>query len=190
MPRSVAFVCFMTLVFSSLAVKPPTPKVEVAPDTHTFMTAVKDVDQANVQKQGTDQKALAKAQTEPALQPADTYEEDYPIDNSHMTPTQLRYKAQADYASAVARMKEEEGETVAAEAELAQHHAAVAAAKQAALARKQAVAAAQKAQQAVDAAKAKMAAAGGDASAANAEQQAAAAELKREQDALTKANAQ
>merc|ERR1719482_841643 len=77
-----------------------------------------------------------KAKTFPALQPHDTYDEDYPIDNSALTPSQLRYKAQADYAKAVADMKEEEAEAInakkEAEAELARHKAAVSAAKNAA----------------------------------------------------------
>merc|ERR550537_1972541 len=69
------------------------------------------------------------SKTVPALQPHDTYDEDFPITNRGLTPSQLRYKAQADYAKAVAEMKEEEAEALAAksaaEAALEKHKNAV-----------------------------------------------------------------
>merc|ERR1719502_1790363 len=84
-------------------------KVEAVP--HTFMSS------------------KASSATVPALQPHDTYDEDFPITNRGLTPSQLRYKAQADYAKAVAEMKEEEAEAMAAkrlaESELAKHKAAL-----------------------------------------------------------------
>merc|ERR1719218_134271 len=98
-----------------------------------------------------------KGKTVPALQPHDTYDEDFPITNRGLTPSQLRYKAQADYAKAVAEMKEEEAEALAAknaaEAALAKHKAAVKAAKEAAAAKAAAKAAAERAKKAVEAAK-------------------------------------
>merc|ERR1719321_312209 len=91
----------------------------------------------------------SKSATVPALQPHDTYDEDFPITNRGLTPSQLRYKAQADYAKAVAEMKEEEAEAMAAkasaEAALEKHKAAVAAAKAAAEAKAAAKAAAARA---------------------------------------------
>merc|ERR1719218_120684 len=87
-----------------------------------------------------------KGKTVPALQPHDTYDEDFPITNRGLTPSQLRYKAQADYAKAVAEMKEEEAEALAAK------NAAKAAAK----------AAAERAKKAVEAAKAGLEAANKD----------------------------
>merc|ERR1719326_2660415 len=126
------------LAVQSLAVKPT--KLTSADTEHAFLGN------------------KAGAETVPALQPHDTYDEDYPIDNSQLTPSQLRYKAQANYAKAVAEMKEEQAEALAAKnaaAEaLAKHKAAVAAAKNAAQAKKSAKAAAERAAQAVKAAKA------------------------------------
>merc|ERR1719456_1351307 len=78
-----------------------------------------------------------RSATSPALQPHDTFDEDYPIDNANLTPSQLRYKAQADYAKAVAAMKEEESEAIdakaLADAELKKYHVAVEAARNAKL---------------------------------------------------------
>merc|ERR1719316_1386824 len=107
---------FSLILQASLAVIPT--KVKPADFEHAFL--------GNKAKDG----------TVPALQPHDTYDEDFPIDNSQLTPSQLRYKAQANYAKAVAEMKEEQAEALAAKnaaAEaLAKHKAAKAAAAQAA----------------------------------------------------------
>merc|ERR1719262_2138472 len=108
----------------------------------------------------------AGTETVPALQPHDTYDEDFPIDNSQLTPSQLRYRAQANYAKAVAEMKEEQAEALAAknaaEAALRKHKAAVVAAKNAAQAKINAKAAAERAAQAVEAAQKAVAAAKAD----------------------------
>merc|ERR1719487_2497653 len=85
---------FVLALQTSLAVAPT--KVKPAEFEHAFL--------GNKAKDG----------TVPALQPHDTYDEDFPIDNSQLTPSQLRYKAQANYAKAVAEMKEEEAEALAA----------------------------------------------------------------------------
>merc|ERR1719487_323220 len=110
---------FVLALQTSLAVAPT--KVKPAEFEHAFL--------GNNAKDG----------TVPALQPHDTYDEDFPIDNSQLTPSQLRYKAQANYAKAVAEMKEEEAEASAAKAAaaaaLAKHKAAVDAAKNAAAAK-------------------------------------------------------
>merc|ERR1719428_2075789 len=55
-----------------------------------------------------------KAKVAPALQPADVYDADYPVDMAKLTPQELRYKAQADYAKAIAKLKKEAAEAEAA----------------------------------------------------------------------------
>merc|ERR1719380_461385 len=50
----------------------------------------------------------------PALQPADVFDSDYPVDMAGLTPQELRYRAQADYAKAVAALKREAAEAEAA----------------------------------------------------------------------------
>merc|ERR1719321_1030496 len=71
----------------------------------------------------------------PALQPADVYDSDYPMDTASLTPQELRYKAQANYAKAVAQLKREAAEAEAARKEmekvLAEYKAAQAAAAKA-----------------------------------------------------------
>merc|ERR1719352_602478 len=57
-----------------------------------------------------------KARAAPALQPSEVYDKDYPVDMAKLTPEELRYKAQADYAKAIAKLKKEAAEAEAAEA--------------------------------------------------------------------------
>merc|ERR1719393_1074856 len=54
----------------------------------------------------------------PALQPSEVYDKDYPVDMAKLTPEELRYKAQADYAKAVAKLKKEAAEAEAARIEM------------------------------------------------------------------------
>merc|ERR550514_2568024 len=54
----------------------------------------------------------------PALQPGEVYDVDYPVDWASMTPQELRYRAQADYASAIAKLKKEAAEAEAAQREM------------------------------------------------------------------------
>jgi len=56
----------------------------------------------------------AKAGSVPALQPTEVYDADYPIDSVKQTPHELRYKAQANYARALAALKREAAEAEAA----------------------------------------------------------------------------
>merc|ERR1719333_1530691 len=58
--------------------------------------------------------AAAKASAVPALQPADVFDSDFPVDMAGLTPQELRYRAQADYARAVAALKREAAEAEAA----------------------------------------------------------------------------
>merc|ERR1719364_674421 len=50
----------------------------------------------------------------PALQPSEVYDKDYPVDMAKLTPEELRYKAQSDYAKAIAALKKEAAEADAA----------------------------------------------------------------------------
>merc|ERR1719262_266016 len=68
----------------------------------------------------------------PALQPADVFDTDYPVDMSSLTPQELRYKAQADYAKAVAALKREAAEAEAARIAMEKELAELQAAKEAA----------------------------------------------------------
>merc|ERR1719364_178955 len=54
----------------------------------------------------------------PALQPSEVYDKDYPVDMAKLTPEELRYKAQADYAKAIAQLKKEAAEAEAAQKEM------------------------------------------------------------------------
>jgi len=71
----------------------------------------------------------------PALQPADVFDSDFPVDMATLTPQELRYKAQANYAKAVAALKKEVAEAEAARKEmeklLAEYEAAAEAARRA-----------------------------------------------------------
>merc|ERR550537_1994616 len=62
--------------------------------------------------------SASKAAAVPALQPADVYDADYPSDTATLTPQELRYKAQANYAKAVAQLKREAAEAEAARKEM------------------------------------------------------------------------
>jgi len=79
--------------------------------------------------------AASKVSAVPALQPADVFDSDFPVDMAGLTPQELRYRAQADYAKAVAALKREAAEAEAAriamEKELAELEAAKAAAAKA-----------------------------------------------------------
>merc|ERR1719420_1793344 len=55
-----------------------------------------------------------KVRAAPALQPSEVYDKDYPVDMAKLTPEELRYKAQADYAKAIAKLKKEAAEAEAA----------------------------------------------------------------------------
>merc|ERR1719454_365242 len=59
-----------------------------------------------------------KARAAPALQPSEVYDKDYPVDMAKLTPEELRYKAQADYAKAIAVLKKEAAEAEAAQREM------------------------------------------------------------------------
>merc|ERR1719198_2790021 len=80
-------------------------------------------------------KNLIQTKAVPALQPADVYDADFPVDMATLTPQELRYKAQADYAKAVAKLKKEAAEAEAARKEmekvLAEYKEALAAAERA-----------------------------------------------------------
>merc|ERR1719375_2885769 len=80
-------------------------------------------------------KNLNKAAAVPALQPADVFDSDFPVDMATLTPQELRYKAQANYAKAVAALKKEAAEAEAARIEmerlLAEYEAAAEAARRA-----------------------------------------------------------
>merc|ERR1719420_1344526 len=59
-----------------------------------------------------------KIKAAPALQPSEVYDKDYPLDMAKLTPEELRYKAQADYAKAIAVLKKEAAEAEAAQREM------------------------------------------------------------------------
>merc|ERR1719377_218354 len=61
---------------------------------------------------------LSKTAAVPALQPADVYDSDFPVDMATLIPQELRYKAQANYAKAVAALKKEVAEAEAARIEM------------------------------------------------------------------------
>merc|ERR1719162_2277645 len=61
---------------------------------------------------------VTEAKGVPALQPADVYDADFPVDHASLTPMELRYKAQADYTKAVAKLKKELAEAAAARKEM------------------------------------------------------------------------
>jgi len=63
-------------------------------------------------------KNLLQAKAVPALQPADVFDSDFPVDMATLTPQELRYKAQANYAKAVAALKKEVAEAEAARIEM------------------------------------------------------------------------
>merc|ERR1719217_616734 len=54
----------------------------------------------------------------PNLQPANVYDQDFPVDMAQKTPQELRYQAQADYAKAINRLKAEAAEAEAARIEM------------------------------------------------------------------------
>lgn len=58
------------------------------------------------------------ARVDPALQPTEVYDKDFPVDWAKLTPEELRYRAQADYANAIAKMKKEAAEAEAAQQEM------------------------------------------------------------------------
>jgi len=76
--------------------------------------------------------AGAKVSAVPALQPADVFDSDYPVDMAGLTPQELRYRAQADYAKAVAALKREAAEAEAARIAMEKELAELQAAKEAA----------------------------------------------------------
>merc|ERR1719326_2732330 len=80
-------------------------------------------------------KGNSTASAVPALQPADVSDSDFPVDMAGLTPQELRYKAQANYAKAVAALKKEVAEAEAARKEmeklLADYEAAAEAARKA-----------------------------------------------------------
>merc|ERR1719299_170123 len=80
-------------------------------------------------------KNLLQTKAVPALQPADVFDSDFPVDMATLTPQELRYKAQANYAKAVAALKKEAAEAEAARKEmerlLKEYEAALAAAEKA-----------------------------------------------------------
>lgn len=63
-------------------------------------------------------KNLLQTKAVPALQPADVFDSDFPVDMATLTPQELRYKAQANYAKAVAALKKEAAEAEAARKEM------------------------------------------------------------------------
>merc|ERR1719185_53456 len=63
-------------------------------------------------------KNLLETKAVPALQPADVFDSDFPVDMATLTPQELRYKAQANYAKAVAALKKEVAEAEAARLEM------------------------------------------------------------------------
>jgi chromosome segregation ATPase len=63
-------------------------------------------------------KNLLETKAVPALQPADVFDSDFPVDMAQLTPQELRYKAQANYAKAVAALKKEAAEAEAARKEM------------------------------------------------------------------------
>merc|ERR1719333_1236115 len=76
--------------------------------------------------------AAAKVSAVPALQPADVFDSDFPVDMAGLTPQELRYRAQADYAKAVAALKREAAEAEAARIAMEKELAELQAAKDAA----------------------------------------------------------
>merc|ERR1719214_572182 len=86
--------------------------------------------------------AGAKVAAVPALQPADVFDADFPVDMAGLTPQELRYRAQADYAKAVAALKREAAEAEAARLEMEKELKELIAAKEAAAAEARAKAAA------------------------------------------------
>merc|ERR1719359_17909 len=80
-------------------------------------------------------KSLLETKAVPALQPADVFDSDFPVDMATLTPQELRYKAQANYAKAVAALKKEVAEAEAARIEteklLKEYEAAAEAARRA-----------------------------------------------------------
>merc|ERR550537_2056517 len=62
--------------------------------------------------------ANATASAVPALQSADVYDADFPVDMASKTPQELRYQAQANYAKAIAALKKEAAEAEAARKEM------------------------------------------------------------------------
>merc|ERR550537_1414525 len=84
-----------------------------------------DIPQQNFMAQGrmevelaTAANATATASAVPALQSADVYDADFPVDMASKTPQELRYQAQADYAKAIAALKKEAAEAEAARKEM------------------------------------------------------------------------
>jgi len=84
----------------------------------------------------------AKVGSVPALQPSEVFDEDFPVDMVKLTPHELRYRAQADYAKALAMLKRERAEAEAAQKAMEQalktYQQALAAAKNAKLAAEEA----------------------------------------------------
>merc|ERR1719380_377661 len=68
----------------------------------------------------------------PNLQPAAVYDQDFPVDMASKTPQELRYQAQADYARAINRLKEEAAQAEAARMEMEKQLKVLEAAKAAA----------------------------------------------------------
>lgn len=94
--------------------------VDLAPDAQSFMHAK------------TEAVANATSGAVPALQPADVFDSDFPVDMAGKTPQELRYQAQADYARAIAALKREAAEAEAARIEMEKQLKELEAAKKAA----------------------------------------------------------
>lgn len=91
--------------------------------------------------------AAASSKAAPALQPADVYDSDFPVDMAEKTPQELRYQAQSDYAKAILALKKEAAEAEAARKIMEKQLKELIAAKEAAAAaEKKAAAAARRAE--------------------------------------------
>jgi len=120
----------------------------------------------------------------PALQPADVFDSDFPVDMAGLTPQELRYKAQANYAKAVAALKREAAEAEAARKVMEQELKELQAAKAAAA---NAKANAEKAAAEAAALKAKLAKESKEAGAASADAKLAAGAVSKEEAELAAA---
>lgn len=95
-----ALVLLLISVASATAVRRATPQAPAVAGATNFVAAGAS--------------ASARAGTAPALQPSEVYDVDYPVDMAKLTPEELRYRAQADYARAIAALKREAAEAEAA----------------------------------------------------------------------------
>lgn len=120
----------------------------------------------------------------PALQPADVFDSDYPVDMASLTPQELRYKAQADYARAVAALRREAAEAEAARKIMEKELRELIAAKEAAA---NAKAAAEKAAKEAAALKARLAKESAEAGVASKDADGAAAALAKQEAELAAA---